>query len=76
MADSPVLVELRSDVEGLAQIDGNDSVSDGQHLVLSLCKTLESAFRHGLLRETKDQADFFDVILTFMDQQNSLGRKT
>ena len=42
-------------------------------LVQNLCKTLESAFRHGLIRDSRDCSDFFDVVLILYNQQNTFG---
>ena len=71
---SPILLELQSDLEALNQIDTN-FVTDEDTITLSLCKTLESAFRHGLIRESRENSDFFDVVLSLFDQQNSIGSK-
>ena len=70
---SPILLELKSDIEALNQIDRN--VTDEDTITLSLCKTLESAFRHGLIRESRENSDFFDVVLSLFEEQNSHGRK-
>ena len=67
VADCPILLELRSDCQSLAQISGE--ISDEHATVLSLCKTLESALRHGLIRDM----DYFDVVLALFEQQNSIG---
>ena len=71
---SPIFLELQSDLEALNQIDGS-TVTDEDIITLSLCKTLESAFRHGLIRESRENSDFFDVVLSLFDQQNSVGSK-
>ena len=70
---SPILLELQSDLEALNQIDR--SLTDEDTITLSLCKTLESALRHGLIRESRENSDFFDVVLSLFDQQNTLGSK-
>lgn len=71
---SPILLELKSDLEALNQIDRN--ITDEDSITLSLCKTLESAFRHGLIRESRENSDFFDVVLSLFDQQNSHGSES
>ena len=68
---SPILLELQSDLEALNQVDR--SLTDEDVIVLSLCKTLESALRHGLIRESRENTEFFDVVLCLFDQQNSVG---
>ena len=73
VVESPILAELRSDLEQLKSL--NILVTDEDQTALNLCKTLESAFRHGLIRESREKSDFFDVILALFDQQNSVGRK-
>ena len=70
---SPIIGELTKDLETISLLE--DPLSDADPIVLNLCKTLESALRHGLLRSTGDVSDFFDVVLALYDQQNTLGRK-
>ena len=70
---SPIIKELTKDLETISGLDL--PLSDSDAVVLNLCKTLESALRHGLLRTQKDTVDFFDVVLALYDQQNTLGRK-
>lgn len=71
--ESPILIELRSDLESLNQLD--ESVRDQHPETLSICKTLESAFRHGLLRDSmRENTDYFDIVLSLFEQQNALGR--
>ena len=71
---SPIIGELTKDLETISQLE--DPLSDADPIVLNLCKTLESALRHGLLRSsTRDVSDFFDVVLALYDQQNAFGRK-
>ena len=72
-AISPIINELTKDLETISKLE--HSLSDSDTVVLSLCKTLESALRHGLLRSNRDTNDFFDVVLSMYDQQNTLGRK-
>ena len=72
---SPIIGELTKDLETISQLE--QPLSDADPIVLNLCKTLESALRHGLLRPSqKDSSDFFDVVLALYDQQNTFGRKT
>lgn len=70
---SPIIIELKTDIEALEHI--SDSIRDEHPLVLSLCKTLESLMRHGLIRESRENSDFFDVILCLQEQQNTFGSK-
>ena len=71
---SPIIGELTKDLETISLLE--DPLSDADPIVLNLCKTLESALRHGLLRSsTRDVSDFFDVVLALYDQQNAFGRK-
>ena len=71
--DSHILTELNSDLEALELI--SDDITDEHTVVQNFCKTLESAFRHGLLRDSKECCDFFDVVLALYNQQNTFGRK-
>ena len=71
--DSHILTELNSDLDALEHI--SDDITDEHAVVQSFCKTLESAFRHGLLRDSKECCDFFDVVLALYNQQNTFGRK-
>ena len=70
---SPIIKELTKDLQTISGLEV--PLSDSDAVVLNLCKTLESALRHGLLRTQKDTVDFFDVVLSLYDQQNTLGRK-
>lgn len=72
VVDSPILLELRSDLDALKR--QNDTVRDEDTTVVNLFKTLESALRHGLLRDSRGNTDYFDVVLSLFEQQNSLGR--
>ncbi len=73
--ESPILLELQSDLPLLLEQKGG-SVEDGSLVANNLCMTLESGFRHGLIRESRESTDFFDVVLVLFDQQNTYGSKT
>ena len=70
----PILSELKSDLERIGDVkDG--IVLDAEAITASLSKTLESSFRHGLIRDSRGKSDFFDVVLALFEQQNTLGSK-
>ena len=73
-ADSPILIELNSDLQALGQICENE-ITDDHPIVTSFCKTLESVFRHGFVKDYKESNEFFNVILNLYDQQNTIGSK-
>ena len=73
-ADSPILIELNSDLQALGQICESE-ITDDHSIITSFFKTLESVLRHGLVRDSREFTDFFDVILILYNQQNTCGRK-
>ena len=72
-ADSPILIELNSDLQALGQICESE-ITDDHPIVPNFFKTLESVFRHGHVKEAKE-SDFFDVILVLYNQQSTIGSK-
>ena len=73
--DSPILIELRSDLEALEALEEEIISDDEAAVVTNLCKTLESAMRHGLLKDSSRVGilDYFDVLVNMADEQETRG---